>query len=250
MNQRASQRRWAIAILLLLAAVGLFFFGPDEQVVLRYQTDWKNLVQENFPASILLYCGVCLLLIPMPIPMAAVMTLLAGLLFGPLLGTILFSCCATVAALIQMVACRYLFFDAVRRASLKRPRLEKWFAMIDRGIEREGVFYLILMRMTPVIPFFAINVGISFTRLPVRTFWWGTQLGMLPVTIIVVWFGSTVSEIRSSRDLLSPSMILSLSLLVLFPIVFRWIIRRHLKFAFVCDLYCTQRKSLRQLILR
>ncbi|HAQ86646.1 MAG TPA: pyridine nucleotide-disulfide oxidoreductase, partial [Pseudomonas sp.] len=81
---------------------------------------------------------------------------------------------STLGATLAMLLSRYLLRDWVQ------TRFQQRLAKIDQGIEREGASYLFALRLVPVFPFFLINLAMGLTRLPVRTFWWVSQLGMLP----------------------------------------------------------------------
>ena len=105
------------------------------------------------------------------------------------------------------------------RCAQSRPRLERWLTAIDEGLHEHGAYYVLLLRLTPVIPFWALNLGLGLTRVRLRDYWWATQLGMLPATMVVVNAGASVAEITSLRDLLSWRVIGALCLLPLVPFV-------------------------------
>lgn len=96
------------------------------------------------------------------------MTLVGGALFGLLGGTLLVSFASTLAMLIS----RFLLRDWVQ------ARFSQRLASIDQSIAREGAAYLFALRLVPVFPFFLINLAMGLTKLPARTFWWVSQLGM------------------------------------------------------------------------
>src|SRR5204863_822705 len=92
---------------------------------------------------------------------------------------------------------------------------------VDAGIARDGAFYLFALRLVPVIPFFVINLVMGLTALPVRTFYWVSQVGMLPATIVYVNAGTQLASIGSLREILSPALLISFALLGIFPLVAR-----------------------------
>jgi pyruvate/2-oxoglutarate dehydrogenase complex dihydrolipoamide dehydrogenase (E3) component/uncharacterized membrane protein YdjX (TVP38/TMEM64 family) len=147
------------------------------------------------------------------LPVAALLTLVAGAVFGLLWGTVVVSFAASAGATLAFLATRFLFRDAVRARF--GPRL----AAIDRGMRREGAFYLFALRLAPPIPFFVINLAMGLTPIRTRTFYWVSQLGMLPGTLVYVNAGTQIAEIRSASGLLSPALIGSFVLLGIFPLV-------------------------------
>ena len=149
------------------------------------------------------------------LPGAALMTLLAGALFGLLGGTLLVSFASTLGATLAMLSSRFLLRDWVQ------ARFGKRLASIDKGIEREGSAYLFALRLVPAFPFFLINLGMGLTKLPVRTYWWVSQIGMLPGTLVYVNAGRELGQLDSLSGILSPGLLGAFVLLGLLPLVSR-----------------------------
>jgi uncharacterized membrane protein YdjX (TVP38/TMEM64 family) len=76
---------------------------------------------------------------------------------------------------------------------------------------------LFTLRLIPVFPFFVINLLMGLTRIKTGTFFWVSQIGMLPATIVFVNAGTQISRIDSTAGLLSPTLIASFVALALFP---------------------------------
>jgi uncharacterized membrane protein YdjX (TVP38/TMEM64 family) len=100
-------------------------------------------------------------------------------------------------------------------------RLER----VHRGLQEEGAFYLLSLRLFAVVPYFVTNVVMALTPIPVRTFLWATQLGMLPVIFLYTYTGTELSEIESVRDLFSLRLILAFVAMALLPIMGRKLIQ-------------------------
>jgi len=160
------------------------------------------------------------------IPGAAVMTLAGGAVFGFLRGVVLVSFASVLGAVLAFLGSRYLFRDWVRR------RFARQIAAIDRGVERDGTFYLLFLRLNPVFPYFLVNLGMGLTRIGVLRFALVSQIGMLPATLVFVNAGTQLAHIRTPSDVLSPQLIGSLVLLSLFPLVGKfvagWLERRRI----------------------
>ena len=151
------------------------------------------------------------------LPGAALLTLIAGALFGLVTGVIIVSFASTLGATLAFAIARYLFRDAVRR------RFERALVAIDRGIEKDGAFYLFALRLVPAFPFFAINLAMSVTPIPTWTFYWVSQVGMLLGTVVYVNAGAELGQIESLSlsGILTPGLIASFALLGLFPLLAR-----------------------------
>ena len=90
---------------------------------------------------------------------------------------------------------------------------------INEGVAREGAFYLFTLRIVPAVPFFVINLAMGPTPIRARTFYWVSQLGMLPATVVYVNAGTQLAAIDSPAGILSPTLIGAFLLLGFFPLI-------------------------------
>ncbi len=152
------------------------------------------------------------------LPGAAIMTLLAGAIFGLWVGTLVVSFASSIGATLAMLVSRYVLRDSVKAKFGAR------LADIDKGVERDGAFYLFTLRLVPVFPFFVINLLMGLTAMKAATFYWVSQLGMLAGTLVYVNAGTQLAQISSLQGILSPGLIGSFVLLGLFPLVAKKIV--------------------------
>ncbi len=205
-------------LLVLLGAIAAFFiFDLGDYLTLTNlkarQNELAALVNERPLLAIggffLLYVAVTAL----SLPGAAIMTLAAGAIFGLLLGTLVVSFASAIGASLAFLSSRYLLRDWVQARFGKRVKA------IDRGIEKDGAFYLLTLRLIPAFPFFLINLAMGLTRMRLLTFYLVSQIGMLAGTIVYVNAGTQLAQIESTSDILSPALIGSFVLLGLFPLL-------------------------------
>jgi len=152
------------------------------------------------------------------LPGAAIMTLLAGAIFGLLVGTVLASFASSIGATLAMLVSRYALRDSVK------DKFGARLADIDKGIEREGAFYLFTLRLVPLFPFFVINLLMGLTKMKAATFYWVSQLGMLAGTLVYVNAGTQLAKIDSLAGIVSPGLLASFVLLGLFPLIAKKIV--------------------------
>ncbi|MEW6576959.1 MAG: TVP38/TMEM64 family protein [Pseudomonadota bacterium] len=210
-----------IALLVLLAAAIAAYFWFDLGNVLsleNFKQSQADIVAAK-DANPLLYIGgfflIYVIVTALSLPGAAIMSLMAGALFGVVTGTILVSFASTIGATLAFLSARFLLRDWVQSKFGERLKA------IDDGIARDGAFYLFTIRLIPLFPFFVVNLLMGLTRIKTRTFYWVSQIGMFPATIVFVNAGTQISKIESTAGLLSPTLIGSFVLLGLFP----WIAR-------------------------
>jgi len=149
------------------------------------------------------------------LPGAAVLTLASGLIFGLQVGTLLSSFASTMGAGLAFLATRYFLKDWVQ------SKFGSKIDSINEGVKKEGAYYLFTLRLMPVFPFFLVNLLMGLTPIKFWTYYWVSQIAMLPGTAIYVNAGTQISEIESPKDILSPALILSFVLLGLFPLVIK-----------------------------
>ncbi|WP_263772208.1 TVP38/TMEM64 family protein [Propionivibrio soli] len=217
MNAKAVAFRSLAVILLVglvLAWVILFLGSPvDFADVKSRQADLVAWVNQHPLSAPVTFFVAYTVFSALSIPGGAVMTLLGGALFGVGWGVLLISFASTLGATIAFLASRH----GLRR--LFEHRFALRLRGINAGIEKDGAFYLFSLRLVPVFPFFLVNVLLGLTRMRLRTYYWVSQLGMLPGTIIYANAGERLAELASPSDILSPATLASLALIGLLPLL-------------------------------
>jgi len=205
----------AAAIVLLVAA----FFAAGGQRYLSFETikaeqagilgyyalhPWRTALG---------YFAVYVAVTGLSLPGAALMTLVAGAIFGLLWGTVIVSFASTLGATLAFLASRFLLRDWVQR------RFGRALGAVNRGVEREGAFYLFTLRLIPAVPFFVVNLALGLTPIRTATFYWVSQVGMLAGTAVYVNAGTQLARIESPAGILSPGLLGAFVLLGLFPLL-------------------------------
>ncbi len=206
----------AVLALVLIGAIAAYFaFDLGQYLSLEnFKASQAEIVAAKDANPALYIAGFFLLYVAvtgLSIPGAAIMSLVAGALFGVVLGTLIVSFASTMGATLAFLSSRYLLRDWVQGKFGERLRA------VDDGLEKDGAFYLFTLRLIPVFPFFVINLLMGLTRIKTGTFFWVSQIGMLPATIVFVNAGTQISRIESTAGLLSPTLVASFVALALFP---------------------------------
>jgi uncharacterized membrane protein YdjX (TVP38/TMEM64 family) len=208
-------KKAVLALVLIGAIAAYFIFDLGQYLSLEnFKASQADIVAAKDANPSLYIAGFFLLYVAvtgLSIPGAAIMTLVAGALFGVVLGTLIVSFASTMGATLAFLSSRYLLRDWVQGKFGERLRA------VDDGLEKDGAFYLFTLRLIPVFPFFVINLLMGLTRIKTGTFFWVSQIGMLPATIVFVNAGTQISRIESTAGLLSPTLIASFVALAFFP---------------------------------
>ena len=209
--------------LLLAAALGTFFaldlgrWLSLEQLRAAQtglEATYRDRPLQVIGAFFCVYVAVTALSLPGAVPL----TLAGGALFGLGLGTLVVSFASTAGATLAMLVSRHLLREAVQR------RFGARLAEVDRGIARDGAFYLFTLRLVPVLPFFAINLLMGLTAMRVWTYAWVSQLGMLAGTLVYVNAGTQLAQLTSLQGIVSPQLLGAFALLGVLPLAGRWLV--------------------------
>ncbi|HEX4872602.1 MAG TPA: FAD-dependent oxidoreductase [Nevskiaceae bacterium] len=220
------------AVALLIAGALLAFFLLDGARYLSldfFQAQRAALEDWRAARPVLaaaLFFGLYVAVTALSIPGAAVLTLAAGALFGFWQALLLVSFASSLGATLAFLSARLLLREAVLRRYGERLRT------VNEGLARDGARYLFSLRLIPALPFFAINLLMGLTPIRTGTFYWVSQLGMLPGTAVYVNAGTQLGALTSLSGILSPSLLGAFVLLGLFPWLLRggqeWLRRRRL----------------------
>jgi uncharacterized membrane protein YdjX (TVP38/TMEM64 family) len=213
------KKKILIALLVVALLVVYKVFNLGQYLSLSYlkasHERFMILYAEHRIAVILAYMAAYILVTALSLPGAVPMTLIGGALFGFWLGTVVVSFSSAIGATLACFVARFLLREWVQK------RVGDRLKAVNVGIEKEGKFYLFSLRLIPIFPFFMINLVMGLTRMPLFTFYWVSQIGMLPGTMVYVNAGKELAEIDSLSGIFSPGLIVSFVLLGLFPLITR-----------------------------
>lgn len=161
------------------------------------------------------------LLTAVSFPGAVALTLVGGAVMGLGWGLLLVSFASTLGATLAFWSARTLLRDTVQK------RLHTRMAEINAGLARDGVWYLLSLRLIPVVPFFAINLAMGLTTMRSGTFFWVSQLGMLPGTAVYVNAGTQLGQLHSLADVASPGLLGAFVLLGVLPLASKAVLAWH-----------------------
>ncbi|GEM75449.1 TVP38/TMEM64 family protein [Vibrio sagamiensis] len=214
-----------LSVIIFLFALVYIRFGhllTLEQVKLFHQ-GVQNDIQANFLLYSSLYFLFYILITALSVPGAAVVTLLGAALFGFWWSVFLVSFASSIGASIAFLSSRYLLREWVE------SKFNDKLKVINEGVTKDGASYLLTLRLIPLFPFFLINLLMGLTNMPLGRFYLFSQLGMLPGTMVYLNAGTQLSEITSLSGLVSPSVIGSLALLGLFPLIIKFMMGQFQK---------------------
>lgn len=210
-------KKSAVVLALVALVAAYFIFDLGQYFSLEYVKASREEFQALYAEHAILVLGGYFLLYvivtALALPAATVLTLVGGAMFGLATGIVVVSFASTVGAGLAFLVSRFVLRDYVQR------KFGDKLSAINRGFEEDGAFYLFTLRLIPVFPFFVINTLIAMTPMRFFTYFWVSQVGMFPATVVYVNAGKELGKIDSLSGLLSPSLIISFVILGFFPLI-------------------------------
>lgn len=215
-------RQVVVLVIIALALAAWFLFDLGQYLefsTLQARIDQlREWYADNPLLAGLIFFIVYVAVTALSVPGAAVMTLAGGALFGFWYALLLVSFASSIGATLAFLVSRTLLRDWVQK---------KFGARLDalnRGFAKDGPFYLFSLRLVPLFPFFVINLLMGLLPIRAKTFYWVSQLGMLPATAVYVNAGTQLGQLESTAGILSPALLGSFVLLALFPYLGRAVV--------------------------
>lgn len=211
-----------IIILLLIATLiaCFFIFGLHQYFDFAYVKSQQQVIVDYFHAhplkTILIFFFIYTVAAGLSLPAVGVMSILAGAIFGLFTGVAIVLLAAAIGATIAFWFSRYVFRDFVQN------RFGDKLRAINRGIEKDGAFYLFTLRLIPIFPFFIINLVMGVTPMRTTVFFATSLLGMVAGSFVFVNIGTQLANVESLDGILTPGILFAFVLLAIFP----WLARK------------------------
>ena len=209
-----SMQKFVLVLIIGLALCAYIYFDGQQYLSVGF---FQGLYQEQPQLTALVYFAVYILVAGLSLPGAALLTIIGGMIFGFWVGLLLVSFASSIGATLAFLASRFVLRDWVQN------KFASYLGAINKGIEKEGAFYLLSLRLIPLFPFWVINLVMGLMPIRAATFYWISQLGMLAGTALFVNAGVSLGAVEefSTTGILTPNLILSFTLLALFPLIAR-----------------------------
>jgi uncharacterized membrane protein YdjX (TVP38/TMEM64 family) len=218
-------KKVVILLVIVGAIVAVKVFHLDQYLTLSYlkgSLDALKALYENHSVMVIAgYFLIYVLTTSLSLPGASPLGLAGGAVFGFWTATLVVSFASTIGATLACLVSRFLLRDWIQ------SRFGDRIARVNEGIEKEGAFYLFTLRLIPAFPFWMINLAMGLTKMSLFKFYWVSQIGMLPGTMVFVNAGKELAKIESLKGIFSPSLIISFALIGIFPITVKKLVSMY-----------------------
>ena len=185
--------------------------------------DIQLLVNKNYTLYFIIFFIFYVIVTTFALPISLLKTLLAGALFGFWPGLILVSFASSIGSTFCFLFSRYVL------RNYTQVRFRKYLEKVNNGIEKNGWLYLLFLRLSPIFPFFIINLVFGLTKMRALEFYLVSQVGMFIGTAIFVNAGVQIGNLNSIEEILTLKIIMSLTLIGIFPLLVKFIYKKFNK---------------------
>ncbi|MGF1545278.1 MAG: TVP38/TMEM64 family protein [Parvularculaceae bacterium] len=234
-NEQAAPPKKGIAgrlipLVVIVAALGAFFyFDLDRYFSIDALRDNRETLDAWVQGSPVLAVGAFVIAyaaaVAISFPGATILTIFGGFLFGVKVGAPAVITAATLGATIVFLAAKSALGDTIA------SRAQGFVKRMEQGFREDELNYMFLLRLAPIFPFWAVNLGAGVLGVSLRNFFIGTFLGIMPGSIVYTGIGNAArsaiesgDEVNLSGALLQPSVLLpivGLAALAVLPILLK-----------------------------
>lgn len=211
--------RIPLLVLAILAVIGVLMSRYTSLDWLVDNDNWLRQTIAHSPITAGLIAFVIYVVVSL-VPGTAGKSIVLGWLFGIVGGVLIVNFALVAAAVIAFLLSRHYFRDAVQ------SRFAFYLRPIQSRMQTDGAWSMLLLRLAHA-PFTFMNYAAGAgTELPLRTFWWTTQLGLLPGNLVFVYAGTRLPTLEEllrvgPLGLLDASMIAALLSTAVVPFLIR-----------------------------
>ncbi|MBB4304685.1 putative membrane protein YdjX (TVP38/TMEM64 family) [Rhodobium orientis] len=195
-------KRWVPLVAILALMVAGYLAGWHDYLslseLIRHRGTVAGFIADNRVTSILIYAAVYALVIALSFPGGSFLTIAGGLFFGWLVGGLVTVVAATLGATAIFLAARTSLGDALRARA--GPRLSQ----LSEGFRKDAASYLLFLRLTPIFPFWLVNLAPALFHVPLGTYVLTTVVGIIPGTFAYAVFGSGLDSVIAAQEQANP----------------------------------------------
>jgi uncharacterized membrane protein YdjX (TVP38/TMEM64 family) len=203
------------ALSVLLTVYLLRDYSPSIGQIKDHKEQLLDFIRAHYLLAVVSFIGLYLST-ALFLPGALALSVAGGLMFGTVPAALYINIGATSGAVLAFLAARLFASDWIQN------RFKVQLNRFNSEMERHGHNYLLILRVLPLLPFFAVNYCAGISKIPLRTFVWTTSIGIIPGSLIHAYIGYELRSVNAARDLFSWKIILALgliSLVALLPII-------------------------------
>jgi uncharacterized membrane protein YdjX (TVP38/TMEM64 family) len=205
-------------ILLFALGIALFYYFDLGHYLslqnLKANRDSLRLFNQQNPVVMVVgFVAAYIAVTALSLPGATILTLAGGAIFGPIKATLLVNVGATLGATLAFLVARVLLSEWVER------KFGDKLQSFHEGVAKNAINFVLFLRLVPAFPFFLVNLALGLTPIPLRVYFLGTMIGILPGSFVYANAGSNLASINTLSDVATPGVLGAFALLGFFALL-------------------------------
>jgi len=197
--------RFAPLFLLIAGGLAISFLGASRYLTLSSIVEGRSalvdFVTDHPIRTIAIYSGLYIVAVVFSVPGGSLLTVAGGMLFGGFFGGIITTIAATIGSLAVFYVARTAFGDWMRR---RVERIGPRIASLTEGFRTNAFYVIVVLRLVPVMPYWASNAVPAMFGVGVWVFIGATLVGLLPWTVSFAFFGAALDGIIEAQEIANP----------------------------------------------
>ena len=160
------------------------------------------------------------------LPPIAPLSLAAGLAFGEVRGAVYLMTAAIIGTSATFMISRFFGRNLVKNI------LRGAFKNLDEKLQENGFMTVLFFRVIPLVPYEVLNYASGLSSIKFKDYFLATFIGLIPGVLISAFFGGSLGEIKTFKDLLSAKFLIAVGLMALIiaiPAIYQMMQRRFSK---------------------
>ncbi|WP_367187031.1 TVP38/TMEM64 family protein [Roseibium sp.] len=195
-------KKWLPLAILVLLMILAFSQGLHKQLTLSNlimrRQELAGFVDQNIVLAILTYMIAYTVSVALSFPGASLLTIAGGFLFGWVLGGFATVFGATVGACAVFLVARSSFGEVLTK------RAGPFLSRLAEGFRNEAFNYLLFLRLTPIFPFWLVNIAPAIFQMPLSSYAIATFVGIIPGTFAFAFIGSGLDSVIEAQEAANP----------------------------------------------
>ncbi|MES1158446.1 MAG: VTT domain-containing protein [Terricaulis silvestris] len=220
MNSSPQAARWRLArflpgLVILAALAAVFAFHLLDWVsfdtLSQRRAELDAFVRTHLLEALAVFVALYIAAVAVSLPVSIYFSIAGGFLFGTWAGGAASWVASVIGAVLLFLAVRSALGDVLRRHAAP------WLARFEDGFRANAFNYILALRLTPLAPFWMVNLASALLEVRPRDYVLATLLGIIPTTFVYCSIGAALHAALLAGETLDP--LAAAKQLVLSPVV-------------------------------
>lgn len=186
-----------LGVLGLAWSMGWFEYFSLSSIIMHREI-LSSFVADNLLLGLVAFLAIYAGLVAISFPGASLLTILAGFLFGGLIGGVTTVFAATLGATLIFLIARSSFGEVMEK------KASGFVKKLADGFHENAFEYLLTIRLTPLFPFWVMNIVPAILNMRLIPYVVATFIGIIPGTLAFSYIGAGLDSVIEAQEKANP----------------------------------------------